>query len=684
VAETVEAGGVRIKFEGTSDQLLAEIKKLSGSITDVGNKAQAAGAAVVAGTSKIGQSFAAITGRMAAVSQAIQQVSGVLGGLETTEGEVADGLAKIGQAVASGSPINVGIALLGVGVTHLAKEWKNAKEAAATSLAAMLEGGREVQSSIGALMTSVAGLTGDQVKAQNEINFQLLRQGDLMGRLADFDRERLERFRGYAEAGRDIGEQLQREIAAYDALNTELDSVTSSLNSAQADLEEISRLQKQIKDDAEAEARARAAISKAIDLEYASLIRRMDASKAAAEIDAELGAPDAPSETPITDVLKQPFKGLGQVVTSLDATSRNFNDTVDDSTAVMAGMNDEWADYRNALKEEMRVRADLAGSLTQAAVSGGLGQAVGSLGGSAVGAAVDIGLTGGGDGMIGAAIGGVLGGMLGNLVDSLEPVMEIVQILLDAAGGLVESLMPVFEPLVLVAKVLARIIVEGLGDAILNLAEPVGMFLQVIAEVLMLLEPFITLLLNFVVNTLLLTGLFEILTPLFEQMALGLIYAIEATYEFYNGIVGAVNAIIELIRQIPGMDEYGEKLKKRELPELGESGVYDFSGDDIMRNTDALGENTDALHTVGEQLTNMPKMWKVSLARYQSITAIQSEAPGLSGAGTSGTGGGRRTTVIQIGGKTVAAVVESAERFRNVKQRGVGGGSGGAPPRGDD
>jgi hypothetical protein len=685
VAETVEAGGVRIKFEGTADQLLAEIKKLSGSIGEVGKASQAAGAAVSNSGGAMAKAFAAAQSRLAAINQAAQSVAGVLGGLNTVEGEVANGAVKIIGALASGGPIDAGIAALGVGVTHLAKEWVTAKQVAEAALAAMVSGGAEVASTLAGLRDQQAGLSSGQVKAQQEVDFQLARQGDAMARLAEFDGKRLERLRESIDANRDIYSDLARQLDAYDAINTELSGINSDLSNAKSELDEIGERQKKIKDDAEAEARAREASAKALDREYATLLRKLDTEKNRASVDAELssgGRVDTEWNANVDDIIEQAAR--------LADWEKEMNDRAAKKSATEQAALEEQRRHLDDLKkineEEHQARreanAALAASLTSAIVSGNGGQALGSMAGGVVGAAVAPLV--GADPLTGGAIGEVLGGLFGGLIDELEPLKETLATTMDAFGILASTLNPFFSGWVKEAQVLKDVFqtLVPLFDALI---EPGTAWIDLLVQ---LAEAAIPIIGAWVGLLLILNKWFPLLkgiTIIFEGIAAALDELDTAIADLINGlhIVGMQD--VKPASSAGGTTAADINEENRRKDEENAQNLSDFlAGYDA--NTDATKDNTSATRAAAEALSNMPKFWKIAQARAQAadVEAPPSSSPGASGTGTvEGGGSGGRRTVIMIGGKVLADVLEEADRFSGVKRHGVAN-NGGSSPRGDD
>lgn len=680
MAETVEAGGVRLKFEGTADQLLAEIKKLSGSILSVGQAGATAGAAVSNSGAGMAKAFQAAQARLQAINNAVQQVAGVLGGLNTVEGEVASGAARIIGALASGGPVDAGIAAIGVGVTHLAKEWAQAKEMATAALQAMVSGGAEVQSAIGGLMATAAGLTGQQVKAQEEINFQLLRQGDLQGQLADYDVARLERFREYAANGKDIGDDLTRQIAAYDAIKAALDGVNGDLSNAEGELSRINELQKTIKANAEAEAAAREASAKAVDREYASLIRRLDTEKNSASVNNELssgGRVDTEWNAEVDRILDEAER--------LEQWEKDMNDRAAKKAAAeesaLAEQRSHLADLKKLNEEEAYARreatASLSASLVGAALGGSGGQAIGSIVGGAAGSVLApmVGV----DPLTGGAIGEVLGGLLGGLIDELPAAIEFVTSVFAALGVLLAPLNVVFQSWIPQMAAIGRIF----GELTPVIAEFLSFFVAegpVWTELLEAIIPLVAITARLAMVFLTIFPVVKGVVFILEEVARGL----DALGDAIAGALNALNIVgvdtSTISADAPGGSTAAEVNAANAASDaatqdalLGFLAGYD-------ENTEATKDNTRATRAAMEQLSNMPKMWKVALGRFQ---AINPEA-NTGGGGTGGVGAGGGSTHVYLGGEVIAVVLDKAKRAKALRDRGIAPAGGGTGPRGDD
>ena len=694
------AGGVQISFSGDANQLLAEIKRLTGSLKEVETKAQATSAKVSsvgaaggggAGLSKIQQTVAGAASAMGALGAATGSTSNKMG-------QAATAAAAMGGAFVAGGAIAAGVAVVGL----LAQKYMDAKKAAeemrAAALAANVEGGRAVQEGIGGLMTSAAGLTGEQAKAQDEVNYQLVRQGDLLGRLADYDTDRLERFREYAAEGKTVSESMRRDIAAYDELGTQLDEVTSALSGAEGDLSRISELQKTIKANAEAEAAARERSKRALDLEYSTLIRKLDTEKAALSVDLELSdtrdpVAEAAQAQYEADVLAETIAGVAKVwdehgknVAKRDLLEADaIKDRIRVTQESIAAMEDE----AKARREDT---AAMAGNIASAAVTGNLGSALGGMAGSALGAlAPTVGIPV--DPATGAAIGGVLGQMLGGLIDSLAPVMEIVQILLDSVGGLIGELTPIFEPLVGVAGFIATIL-KVMGPSVGAIAGVVGGLLEVFSTLLVALEPLLLAYAD-VLTDLIDGGPITVLIKLFGELARHVRNFGDVIANIAQAITGAqwdLNSTMDANNAPTGPtagDPEAEAYSAAWYGDLDGNGVMGDINDVAMYQeqnpldlfalfSDPLDENTEALREATKGIANLPKGWKKELAAYEAQNPV-ADAP-VAGGGSSGTSSGS-TTIVQIGDTMVARLNDRSSRIAALRRRGVARNP--SPPPGD-
>jgi len=215
-------------------------------------------------------------------------------------------------------------------------------------------------------------------------------------------------------------------------------------------------------------------------------------------------------------------------------------------------------------------------------------------------------------GPLGAAIGAAAG-IIADILDSLKPVGQIIEAIVTAltvwiGNGLtplLEMLVPLFQALVpLFASI--GLVIRGLIDPFVDTLRPIIDILALFLNALTIPLTLFAILANMIFAVVQMVGsLFGLLSPAFADIH-------EALSFFQNMVIDAAinlnNALIGLIRMIPGLAEFGTMLTKE-----------DFLGPQ-EDNTEAVKENTRAIRDLAREFRNVPSGYKVGRTVYEAAS----------------------------------------------------------------
>jgi hypothetical protein len=229
--------------------------------------------------------------------------------------------------------------------------------------------------------------------------------------------------------------------------------------------------------------------------------------------------------------------------------------------------------------------------------------------GAAVGGAVDV-ATGGATAGLGSVLGALIGGILGNLLDELIEALGVVTPIIDAFAVVIDALTPLLLAFGDAFSAIG-IIIEAFAPVIHALADPLSEVVMLFANLLLTLAPLISIVLH-VVAALLEFGLnIAMSTPLLDMLNEHWRNGLDVFDETLNGFVDLYNAIIDLIRTVPGMADFGMHM---EHFDLGLDAI-DYENE---RLTDALDRNTNELRDMNREVTNIPAGYKTNLAIFNA------------------------------------------------------------------
>jgi len=441
-----------------------------------------------------------------------------------------------------------------------------------------------------------------------------------------------------AEAGKDAGEA---------ALSARFDALIKSIDENTVAMEVDAELSEKIytaEDRATREDRGVFEVSKE---QFDANLAGVDLEKADAAIQEVLDKLGSAFSAP-ADVIELAFVDAVDATTSdIDEMNRQFLAAGDSASALaesaidlrspLEQFNDALSSGIDALSSGIDSLGGAAGIAMTAIESGasGVGQALGGVTGATIGTAV-AGPAGTG---VGSALGSMLGGLLGDSLDKLIESLGVLTPLFDAIGVIIGSLQPIL-------VVLGGLFVT-IGDAIVALAPIVIILSRLIIatfipsirvfQLLLLLVPIITLVANVIlvwVDYLTIgIGLLDqyFFTPL-----------VDGAMELVNAFIMAYNSIIDLIRMIPGMGEFGTKAEYLTRDGSATVGVDDMIND--VREAAALGaeegatsgggagdggggggggggEEATTEDSWGQDLANVPSGFKAMAAIYASADA---------------------------------------------------------------
>lgn len=298
-------------------------------------------------------------------------------------------------------------------------------------------------------------------------------------------------------------------------------------------------------------------------------------------------------------------------------------------------------------------------------VSGAMGQGGFDSAGAGIGSAI-----GGFMGPVGSAIGGVIGALTGKLLDQLVSFLGIVTPLMDGLAVAVSALTPIFLVQKEMMGVLGDLFVQ-LAPLLLELATPIAALVLIFVRLVQLLMPFISIILQVVAGivgflTVITTGV-ELLDKYFFRPL------ISAVNSFHVVVLTAINGIIDLIRMIPGMSEFGTKadvVLSATTDPLGNSpkSMNDLRdlGDAIQGNTEETKKNTEAFNRT---VANLPSGYKLAGVEFASSAAM-----------------GQQMMVINISNFTAksSGIGNALQELRNSARTGTAHGNNGARRGVDD
>lgn len=482
-------------------------------------------------------------------------------------------------------------------------------------------------------------------------------------------------------------EAVEKFVKASASLAAQQNLLASMLEDSDVD-KSLSDQDKAIDDANEAEKKYQEALKEAaerlLSQRVEAVIRSVDSTQAAMEIDTELGEDEYTSEQRATreergvfEVSKQDFDarvagvdpdevqrqaeaavaaifdpfntatetiviGMTDVVTATADDIESMNADFLAAGEAALDLRDPLEQFGDSLAGGIESLGGAAGIATTAIESGasGVGQAVGGVAGAAISTAVG-GPAGTG---VGSALGSMLGGLLGDSLDKLIESLGILTPLFDAIGVIIGSLQPIL-------VVLGGLFVS-VGDAIVSLSPVIIILSRLIAamfipsirvlQLLLLLVPIITLVANIILVWVdyLTVGIGWLDEYFFSPI-------IDGAMELVNAFIMAYNAIIDFIRMIPGMGEFGTKAAYLTRDGSATTGVGDMIND--VKEAAALGaaegvveaggagggdtgggtggEETKTEDSWGNDLTNVPSGFK-------AMASIYASADAESGAGT--------------------------------------------------
>lgn len=327
---------------------------------------------------------------------------------------------------------------------------------------------------------------------------------------------------------------------------------------------------------------------------------------------------------------------------ALARLGENIDRTANEIAAADVGvdfrsLSERFADAMNAAGEAAtKAFEDIGGGagLAVTAIKGGasgVGQAAGGIAGMAIGTAVG----GPAGAQVGSALGSALGGLLGDALDKLIESLGVLTPLFNAIGTIIGALQPIL-------VVLGGLFVS-IGDAIVSLAPIIIILSRLIgallipvvrvAQLLLLLVPIISLVASIILVWVdyLTVGIGWLDEYFFTPI-------IDGAMQFVNVIIMAYNFIIDLIRKIPGLGEFGTKADYLTRDGSATAGVDDMINDvaeaaalgaaegvvEAGDTGDAGGGGTGAetkQDSWGNDLANVPSGFKAMAAIYASADA---------------------------------------------------------------
>lgn len=733
MAETRNVGGVGVEVTADAAKMMAELDQAIKKMQAMNSAA----ATTAVATDKVSAAAERSGGRMKALGEGLGRSAGAMSALGAVAGQATGQLGAVGQAMAqltmAAGPVGVAMAAAAAATYLMSKAMKEQEEASAAvdaawdvnvtaanklkvatmALGTQLQLAIEIQNARAADPGNASKIEAE-IKAQREFFEAAKLVGekekeiqDTIQKSRDALKESIKHIDDYSGRAQVIAEIMKESKTALDEqlkpLQGALANLKQNANAAKDNItltntltESTNKAAAAAAAHADALARGKAhmaamvqqmremAASKWVDSmlpnggqlqstqdysqQQADFVPQLQQSKWLASSDDAAESADALSEG-----IDEAHNAFGTFVSDLEAGTNAVN-------AGLNGFDKDMEDFRreiaDAVKAQQEANAATAGTLVSSVGEGKFFSAAGGMAGSAIGAmAPAMGIPV--DPMTGSAIGGALGTMLGSLLDALDPVVTIVQILMDALGELVGMLVPVFMPLIDVVKVIASILVNGLGPTLMSLAAPIGMLIQVIANVLTIIEPFITLFLDLFTQFSLGAPFIKMLFGPLEFLANILQAVIPAVYSFYNAIVAVVNKVIDWIRTIPGFGEFGTYLTERQYTG---SGTFTPEHTTIDPNADGPQEVTDegvekAVKDMGKELGNIPKSFKVALEEYRAQDT-QSAGPAwgtgkttIPGVGQPG-GPGSMMGGVWLDGRLVGSAMSKVNDRRAVLQYG--------------
>ena len=418
-----------------------------------------------------------------------------------------------------------------------------------------------------------------------------------------------------------------------------------------------------------------AAAESGLDSSYNALIRALDANTAAIDVASELSEGEYTAEDRssredrgVTEVPKEAFdailagidpgesakffeEGLAAILNPFGkATEEITIGLTDVVTATADDIDSMNADFLSAGEAALDLRDPLeqfgdslaggldslggAAGLAVTAIEGGAagaGEAVGGVAGGAIGTAI-----GGPAGTaVGSALGSLIGGLLGDSLDKLIEALGIVTPLFDAIGTYIGAAQPV---LVILGGLFVSI-----ADAIISLIPIVLIVTRLIGAVLI---PFVRLAQLLLLLVPIVSLLASIILVWVDALVLGIGWLdenffgplVDGAIEFVNVVIMAYNAIIDMIRRIPGFGEFGTKAEymtrgveampgvDQMINDVAEAAALQAADDTAAAGGGGAGTGagegqTEGKDSWGNELANVPSGFKAMAAIYASADA---------------------------------------------------------------
>lgn len=346
---------------------------------------------------------------------------------------------------------------------------------------------------------------------------------------------------------------------------------------------------------------------------------------------------DNTSDAPGVDAVAMPVDQIRNV----DMAFEKLNDGAQEYVNNLDALNINTPDLAEAQRQakiatqklaeaQLQAARDMASAIVtigQALMSGGGGQAIGNMAGSAIGGAVGTALGGPGGGVLGQAIGGLIGGTLGSLIDEVVNVLGILTPVFDALAIVIRALHPIFIVVGMFLKEFAQSI-ELLAPLLFALAEPVAGLLLIFVRLTTVAFAVGDTIMRMVT---MMTGLFsaaavEILEWIDGNLFMPMARAVQSIEAL---VANANNAMLEQIRQIPGMDNFGMMMDVPDPSDIT-SPFADFAtGVEQLRNwgeeqASATRDNTAAIeenNRLQSRAENLRPGFKLTNAQYNAIRA---------------------------------------------------------------
>lgn len=325
-----------------------------------------------------------------------------------------------------------------------------------------------------------------------------------------------------------------------------------------------------------------------------------------------------------TPMSTEEIEQMNDAFISADDAIEGMKDGVIDLRSPMERLKDSFKEGAKTFEEGIKGVGGASG-LAATTIQSGFGASGQALGGIAGGATA---LALGAPPEVGSAIGSVLGGLLGSSLDKLIEALGVLTPLFDAIGIIIGALQPV---LVILGALFASVAdaLVGLAPIILIVARVVGAILLPfvrLSQLLLLLIPIVSLAASFI---LVWADYLSIAIGWLDEKVFKPI--LSAASYFVNGLIYGYNTIITLIRNIPGMGDFGTLA---DPVDFGES-TTQYNGIDDMINDvseamDLVADNERADQGAGgagdgagqsgweTDMANVPSGFKAAASIYAS------------------------------------------------------------------